>query len=215
MCVLLLMPNTARACVEYSPFESEDIAMADAIFTAKVARYEIISPSTPDALVDYGLITVQVEDVFKGTLPQETQLFWRNSTFGMPETLYVSDPALFAVIKADSSQPPLRGPSATTYPVARPDLFQIMQAPCSDAFILPFDSRNGEAVADLLAGRPIGEIDLMRAEPDDITEVRAIRRAEDPSRSLLLIAFTVLAFMASLAGILLLHRRHRRDTTGA
>ena len=209
------MPNTATACVEYSPFEAGDIAMADAIFTAKVARYEIVSPSTPDTLFDYGLITVQVEDVFKGSVPQETQLFWRNSTFAMPETLYVSDPALFAVIKADSSQPPLRGPSATTFPVARPDLFQIMQAPCSDVFILPFDSRSGEAVAELLAGRPVGAIDLMRAEPDNITEVRAIHRAEDPSRSLLLKAFAVLAFMASIAGILLLHRRNKRDTTAA
>ena len=189
--------------------------MTDAIFTAKVARYEIVSPSTPDTLFDYGLITVQVEDVFKGSVPQETQLFWRNSTFAMPETLYVSDPALFAVIKADGSQPPLRAPSAITFPVARPDLFQILQAPCSDAVILPFDSRSGEPVADLLAGRPIREIDLMRAEPDDITEVRAIHRAEDPSRSPRLIAFIVLAFMASIAGILLVHRRNKRDTTGA
>jgi hypothetical protein len=157
--VLLLIPQTANACITSAEFEMEDIKKADAVFSASVLSYEIVSPGRPDSLEDYGLITVRVEESLKGDISGDVQLYWWNSTFALPEDLQLTDPALFAVIAPHKNTLPLRGGSATTFPSRRPDLLQVLQAPCAGAFMLPYARGSAGNVRKILAGVSVNYYD--------------------------------------------------------
>ncbi|MFT4025835.1 MAG: hypothetical protein QM676_03385 [Novosphingobium sp.] len=150
--VLLAVPYPAQACIDLAPFKIEDIRQADAVFTGKVTRYEIVSPEQPGTLSDYALITVVVQEMIKGQASGEIQLYWHNSTFDLPDPLYVAEPSIFAVVRADRLGLPLRGPSATTFASRRPDILQILQAPCSGEFILPYSRQGVANIRAILAG---------------------------------------------------------------
>ena len=145
-------PPSANACLMKAPFYIEDITQADVVFSGTLVRYEMVSPGRPDSLDEYGLLTVRVDKVLKGEVSGDVQLYWWNSTFGVPRTYEAKGPILIAAIRADGKGLPLRGPSATVFPTRRPDLLQIMQAPCSDAFILPYAPRTEEDIKIILGG---------------------------------------------------------------
>ncbi len=70
----------------------------------------------------------------------------------MPKTIDKAGPIIVAGIRADGKRLPLRGPSATSFPSQRPDLLQILQAPCSSAFILDYSPKEEELIEGILAG---------------------------------------------------------------
>lgn len=151
------MPQTANACIDIAPFVMEDMRQADVVFIGKPVAYERISPDEPDTLSDYGLLTVRVEQVLKGSASGDVVLYWWNSSFGVPETFETSDRVLIAAINSSSNGPPLRGPSATVLPTRRPDLLQILQAPCSQPFILPVSPDDDLLFQALMRGEPFDE----------------------------------------------------------
>jgi hypothetical protein len=149
LAILASMAQPAYACMDIAPFVIEDVRQADAVFSGRLIDYRRISPSRPQSLDDYGLLTVRVDEVLKGDVAGEVQLYWWNSTFGVPEEMDHADrvrPIIIAAIRADRPSPPLRGPSATISPTQRPDLLQILQAPCSSPFILPHSTDAVEKV---------------------------------------------------------------------
>lgn len=154
--VCVCSANAANACIDIVPFEIEDIRQADAIFSGKLVRYERVSPGRPNSLDDYALLTIRVDRVIKGKVAGEVQLYWWNSTFGVPETKEIETPLLIAAVTAKRQILPLRGGSATVFPTRRPDLLQLMQAPCSSPFLLDDTEQNVENVRMLLRGEAVG-----------------------------------------------------------
>lgn len=146
------LPQPAIACRMVAPFHLEDLKQADTVFTGKLVRYQRISPGRPDTLDDYGLLTVQVSKVFKGKVSGDVQLYWWNSTFGVPKTVDKPGTILIAAVAPDTKPLPLRGSSATVFGTRRPDLLQVMQAPCSSPFILSSSKSLEDNVRTILRG---------------------------------------------------------------
>ncbi|WP_211196124.1 hypothetical protein [Alteraurantiacibacter aquimixticola] len=204
------LPATSFACITSAPFVVEDMREADAVFSGRVTSYEIVvSESEFGRPIDHGIITVAVDDVFRGELPASVPLYWGNSTFALPDELMVTEPSLFAAVNADSPGLPLRAPSATIFPNARPDLLQLMQAPCSGSFVLPYASAYRSEVEALLRGEPSSYLDDQGtyAEGVDLewTQIAAIRRSESPRAVWngvlwLLVLLAVLAIMLAWRG---------------
>lgn len=157
--------TAASACIDIVPFEIQDIRQADAIFSGKLVRYERVSPGRPDSLDDYALLTIHVDKVIKVKVSRTVQLYWWNSTFGVPETKEIATPLLIAAVSAKRRILPLRGGSATVFPTLRPDLLQLMQSPCSSPFLLDDTPQNVENVRKILRGETV--------EPHDYFAVRA------------------------------------------
>lgn len=192
------------ACVMFAPFEIEEIRQADVVFSGELIRYEIMSPGRPGSLDDYGLLTVRVGEVLKGEVSGDVQLYWWNSTFGVPQTIERPNPLLIAAIRADRKGLPLRAPSATTFPTRRPDLLQVLQAPCSGAFILPYSQRNAADVRATLRGERVEKRDFFAtAESMETPPVRAVlvRESSRMSENYVLGIFAIIAagFIATFA----------------
>ena len=158
-CLATGMPQSAIACRTYAPFQIEDIARADVVFTGQLIRYDLVSPGRSNSLDEYALLTVRVDKVLKGNASGDVQLYWWNSTFGVPKKLQRDGRILIAAVSADRTGLPLRGPSATVFPSRRPDLLQVLQAPCSTAFILIDTAKGEENVRAVLRGEPAGPYD--------------------------------------------------------
>jgi hypothetical protein len=150
--IIFVAAPPAHACRASTPLVVEDIRQADLVFTGRLVRYELVSPGRPNSLDEYALLTVRVDTVLKGTASGDVQLYWWNSTFGVPKTMEAAGPVLVAATSAAAKSLPLRGPSATVFASRRPDLPQILQAPCSSAFILPDSPTAEENVRTILAG---------------------------------------------------------------
>ena len=193
----------------FAEFEVEDIRQADAIFSGSVLSYEIVSPSNPGTLEEYGLIKVRVEETLKGDIAGDVQLYWWNSTFGMPEELYLTDPALFAVVAPGENPLPLRGSSATIFASRRPDLLQVLQAPCAGAFMLPYASGSAEIVRRILEGESIGFYDnLVPGTGPVLQTIPATHRVEHPSDTSIFSG--AIGLSAILVSVFLIWRRRRK-----
>lgn len=145
-------PHGASACVDFAEFEPADMAAADAILVGEIIDYQIVSPEKGRDISDYAIITMQIDKSLKGNQTGKVELYWENSTFGLPEELLVTQPALVAVVLAENEGMPSRGPSAKIFPTRRPDRMQVLQAPCSSAFILPHSKAVSQAVQQALQG---------------------------------------------------------------
>jgi hypothetical protein len=148
-----LEPQPAQACFMNTPLLPKDARRADIVFTGRLLKYERVSPDPSLKLRSYGLLTIRVETVLQGQIAGDIQLYWENSTFGIPTEWTRGEDLLVAAIHADRPGLPLRGPSATIFPSRRPDLFQILQAPCSSPFIFPSSPDNIETMQAVLAGK--------------------------------------------------------------
>lgn len=201
----------AISCMTDAPLVIEDIRQADTIFVGSVVKYEIVSPGEPGSLDDYGLVTVRVKSVIKGNVSGDVQLYWWNSTFGMPDTLMSSDPALFAAVRSDGTTLPLRGASATVFPSRRRDLLQLMQAPCSEPFVLPFDQSTEQKIRNVLDGGSSKNYDPYEFDKSvRVREVPATRsKGSSASRihPLLVGSLGLIAMVVLLASI-----RNRQET---
>jgi len=186
---MLASASAARACINIAPFEIEDIRQADAVFTGQLVAYERVSPGRPGSLHDYGLLTVRVDEVIKGKVPKKVQLYWWNSTFGLPESLDIETPLLIGAVSAEGQNPPLRGGSATVFPTRRPDLLQLLQAPCSQAFLLDDTRQNVDNVRTILRGKSVPPHDYFAIQ---FAEARRPRAAADDAEAEATFGMTVL-----------------------
>jgi hypothetical protein len=133
-------PQPIQACWTDAPFRPVDARQADAVFTGRLLKYERVSFNGQG---HYGLLTIRVEIVLKGQIAGDVQLYWVNSTFALPAEWTRGENLLAAVIRAN--HPGL--------PTGRPDLLQILQAPCSSPFIFPSSPDNIETMQAVLAGK--------------------------------------------------------------
>jgi len=156
--LLLISPwfsNSASACVVFAPLVDSDIKHADIIFQGKLTNYELVSEGKGRSLGDYGILSFRVTDVIKGSVENEVQIYWHNSTFGMPDSIKKNKEYLVAAVKADHSGLPLRGPSATILGTQRPDLYRLMQAPCSEPFMFFKSKESQEIISAILEDKPV------------------------------------------------------------
>jgi hypothetical protein len=175
LCCLAAAP--AQSCIVSLGTSLEDVKFADLVVVGRVANYQIIldakaredrkallanlpedtSPEMREGLAsqasfigDYARFEIIVDEVLRGHASRTISAIWDNSTFG--ENLsWPSEPFLIALVAPGSSQPPLRGPSATIS--ARPDdeSMAVLQAPCSGAFMIPASSVEAHDIRAILA----------------------------------------------------------------
>jgi hypothetical protein len=146
--VLLLaggLAAPAPACRIYHPFRIETVTRADVVFTGRIIRYELVTPTIPRRGDEYALLTVRVDRVLKGGASGDVQFYWHNSTFEMPRTMEQRN----VIVAGVRSDPP---GSLTLSPTSRPDLLMVLQEPCSSAFIVPAAPRNVADVRTILRG---------------------------------------------------------------
>lgn len=205
--------TAANACIDIAPFEIQDIRQADAIFTGKLVRYERVSPGRPDSLDDYALLTIRVHNVIKGKVSRMVQLYWWNSTFGVPETREINTPLLIAAVSAKRRILPLRGGSATVFPTRRPDLLQLMQAPCSSPFLLDDTQQNIENVRKILRGetvRPHNYFAVQAAQSEQRNKAEIEHRARVKA---LVVSVGSLVVAAAVIALFMGLRRKRRSSS--
>jgi hypothetical protein len=195
--IFVCASESASACIDIAPFEIEDIRHADFVFSGEPVAYERASPTTPDTLGDYGLLTVRVEKAVKGNISGKVQLYWWNSTFGVPKDFSAPKQVLIAAVRAGHASLPLRGPSATIFPSQRPDLLQIMQAPCSSPFVLKYSEQSEADIRTILAGGSPAPHNYF-ATPD---QEERIPHEERPSESLGMAVAAVAIALAAVGSV--------------
>ena len=211
--VLLLTSHAANACIDFAPLELEDIRHSDAVFTGRVVRYEIVSPGVPDTLDDYALLTIRVDEAIKGNVAGDVELYWWNSTFDFPEPLRMTEPAAFAAVTADRSSLPLRAASGTVFASRRPELLQLLQAPCSSPFILPASPKALVDIRTILRGGSVEDESALAYDSSlPQVEVPAIHRGER-SGGWLFAAMAVVLGLGLLVAVALWRRRRRAAAT--
>ncbi|MEZ5921597.1 MAG: hypothetical protein R3C60_09640 [Parvularculaceae bacterium] len=144
--------TSAQACMGVAPFVIEDIKAADVVLVGDVTNYSVegCQPEEAPSLACYGLIDIDVSETLQGEAREHWTLYWWNSTFGVPEKWELDNPLIIAGRWAKSRGLPLRGPSATVFPSKRPELLQVLQAPCSRPFLLQADQETISQVRGLL-----------------------------------------------------------------
>jgi hypothetical protein len=208
--VLLLMPHSANACITFAEFEMEDIRKADLLFSGSVLRYEIVSSRRPGEFKEYGLITVRVRETLKGDIGGDVQLYWGNSTFGMPEELRLTDPALFAAVAPGKNTLPLRGGSATIFPSRRPDHLQVLQAPCAGAFMLPYARGSAENVRKILAGGSVDYFDNFDPDVNVIFRTTPASHRTERAFSIAMVSGAIVLVSLMVSAFWIWLRRRRR-----
>jgi hypothetical protein len=148
-----LEPQPAQACGAYMPLYPEDARRADVVFTGRLLKYERVTPDPSFNLSRYGLLTIRVETVLQGQIAGDIQLYWWNSTFGVPAEWKKGENLLVAAARANRPDLSFRGTSATVFFSRRPNLLQILQASCSSPFIFPSSPDNIETMQAVLAGK--------------------------------------------------------------
>lgn len=149
--LIAFVPRIASACIDYAPMVVEDVREADVVFTGTLIDYEVVtSPKNRK----YGLLTFSVDGVLKGKVPRELQLYWRNSTFGMPIVMDEGERMIVAAVRPGKVLP-LRVGSAFELSSMRPDLLQVLQAPCSHEFIFPYAKGSATNIQKILNGEDV------------------------------------------------------------
>jgi hypothetical protein len=152
--VALFASSTASACPISAPFVIEDVRLADTVVVGQVADYEFFAPDGPHRLSTYGVMTVRVSRVLRGSPGHEIRAYrGSNGASGAPPSMAFGQPRIFAFVNAGGTRPPVRTGAATILASQEPELPQLLQAPCATPFIIrqtPQAERNIELI---LAGR--------------------------------------------------------------
>ncbi len=134
--------GSANACVSFVPQNLSDIVTAEIVFVGSVIDYQVVTPEAPETgrrLSDYALITFQVSETLRGIPLEEIQLYWWNTTSGIPSSLRGEGERIVAAIPFSFNAPrltlyasneTLRGPSG-------PKLYSVLQTLCSSPFVFP------------------------------------------------------------------------------
>lgn len=147
LAMLAVSGGTAIPCVMAARFEITDIRTADLVVRGEVVEFSKVGFGEERPLEHYGLIRLKVIETWKGEEREEWELYWWNSTFGIPEDWQFGAEVVIAAIDPSRPQPPLRGPSATVRGTVRPDLHQVLQAPCASPFVFRTSPREDEVAA--------------------------------------------------------------------
>lgn len=128
---LLAGGNPAFACrVSHLPDYTEMLE-ADAIFVGEMVDYQRVkSDYQPEGRGDrgpvyaYAAITFRVDEQLQGAVPDEVNIRWYNSTFGIPEEYVFDGRQIVSVVddRMDRASAPSDG---------FPDFFHMFQRPCS------------------------------------------------------------------------------------
>lgn len=174
-CVCVAQP--ALSCMVTVNPTIDDVKFSDLVVVGRIANYHIVLDakareerkamianlpeytsdewramlsSQASFIGDYARFDILVDEVLHGSAADKITAVWDNSTFGEPGVLDDA-PFLIALLAPGSDQPPLSGPSATISP--RPDStsMQVLQAPCSDAFVFPESSPEVSKIRAILA----------------------------------------------------------------
>ena len=155
-----------HACIMLVPIELADIEYADVVVVGRIDNYKVIldpiarerfanspdispkSMSKPIFISDYSMFDVVVDDVLIGKVPQTLTVTWHNSTFSTPEAMSPG-PFLIALRHPSSRTPPLRS-SGTILADPESDHLTVLQAPCSSAFIFAAESKEADAIRQML-----------------------------------------------------------------
>lgn len=164
---LICAASTAAACIVSVPFEINDIRQADLVFTGTLIDYRVEEGPKSYSLNKYGLLTFRVDTAIKGQSPRTIKLYWWNSTFSLPKNMDEGQRLIVAAINP-GKRLPLLGPSGYEQNSMRPDLQQVLQAPCSVPFLLPYDKASVANVVKVLRGQEAGDYEYFRSkEPKD------------------------------------------------
>lgn len=190
--------STATACIDIVPFEINDIRHADLVFNGTLVDYRVAEGPKSYSLNKYGLLTFRVDTVIKGKPPRTVQLYWWNSTFSLPETMDVGERLIVAAIDS-GKRLPLRGASGYVQSSMRPDLQQVLQAPCSVPFLLPYAEPSAANVVKVLRGQEAGDYNYFGSDEskDEPEEQAEANDSESPAWRIAALAFA-LCFMGFL-----------------
>lgn len=175
----VLAAEPAFACRFHSAAVLEDVRYADLVLVGRIRDYHIVRDeafrerllAVPDLppdrrafyegpghlLSDYARVEIEVEEVLFGEAPRRLTITWYSFVSGGRERFGAGEPRLVALRLPASPIPPLRGPSATIVANAEPDLYTILEAPCSNAFVFDTGSDEARAVRQLTEARSRGE----------------------------------------------------------
>lgn len=198
---LLLAPLAANACISPLPFEMNHIRNAHMIVVGNVTGYEVVTTNeTPSQ--KYGVITVRVRDAIKGDVQGDVKLLWQNSTFGLPDELPTTKPSIFAARRLSADSLLLHAPR-----------WQVLQAPCSSPFILPYLHEVAEDVGVVLRGGSVtrSEEEFWNLEQKVAWEVTpAIHRRESSTAMVIVALVGALGLIVVFATWVLRRRRQNR-----
>jgi hypothetical protein len=152
----------AQACRITRPLELEPIRNADAVFTGRLIRYDLVSPQRPQTFPQYALLTVRVDRVLKGRASGDVVLFWLNSTFGFPRRMAFT--SVLVAAQHDDLALWRPSPSRDRLLARYPGLMSVLQQPCSVPFILRSTRTNVELVTTVLRGGRVGPHDFSPAD---------------------------------------------------
>ncbi|WP_444946483.1 hypothetical protein ACJJIP_06730 [Microbulbifer sp. VTAC004] len=129
--LLFLKSSAVSACIKIENFIFENIISANHIFVGKVENYIVVDKNRYTGMPRHALITFSVEEELFGKHDSSiVDLFWTNSTFGLPGQLD-EDRYLVASAKVDG-----QGIIETQYPFKLSKLEGVLQAPCTAPFLL-------------------------------------------------------------------------------
>lgn len=148
----VISTKSAQACIMYTGLNIEDVSFADVVVIGTVENYEIVKDRDMafGSLGDYARFEVLVDETIVGDVSKRFTATWDNSTFGEPASL-PNEQLFMAFRDAESSMPPLQGPSATISPTPEPQLLTVLQAPCGAAFLFGSSSEAAQKVQEFLA----------------------------------------------------------------
>lgn len=167
LCLLAARP--AYACIDFAEPIDADILYADSIFTGNVTGYDIVTTDQDRDLAYYAIITVKTDQFLRGDASKEVKIYWKNSTFNLPDSLLVPQKVIIAAISPVNLTPPWRAGGEMVARSDRPEILQLLQAPCSAPFMLPASVESIALIESWLEGttQPIEGALLWRATSYD------------------------------------------------
>ncbi|MFA0813628.1 hypothetical protein [Microbulbifer epialgicus] len=147
MILLLLFLNgpDATACIVIKNFVFENMLSADHVFIGKVEKYIVVGRNRYTGMPRHALITFSVEEELFGKHDGSiVDLFWTNSTFGLPVQLD-EDRYLVASVKV-SGQSIIED----QYPFKLSNFEGVLQASCAAPFLLKPIAENVEKARKIL-----------------------------------------------------------------
>lgn len=205
----LTASTPAYACIDIAKFNIEDIRQADVVVSGVLSDYEIVEVGNGGPIHDYAILTVKVDGTLKGTAPKTLRLSWDNSTFAEPEGMNVGSRILVAGSDPESTHLPVRGPSATVFSAPRGDMFRLLQAPCSDAFLFAYTPDLESDLRAILAGNPVRAVRYSDAQWNLFDGPSARKRRDWDARLILASSLAGLGGL-TLAVIMLVRNRKKK-----
>lgn len=169
--LLSVAPKITSACGEYVDMVMTDIFNSDAIIVGEIIEYDNGNTGDIGAPSGYARFRFTVHNVIFGSARDqidensEIVFTWDNSTFSEPAEMNMDLIYLIALRSATSPMLPLRGTSAAMFPTPEPDLFTVLQAPCSSPYIFDANSLTGEMLKLVFdgTGDPETELSVLQA----------------------------------------------------